>query len=380
MQQVALPIPCSAVSDAERRALLWRRFHAQRLSDAARIGAEPADIARAVCAVQAQELNAGCLSLRVRTAALTREAVLLALQQERSLTWTWLMRGTLHLCAADEARWLLSLLGPLNAARAATRRAQVGLDDDTAARGVRVIRQELAGGPRTRHQLRERLLSRGVDVSGDPQALIHLLGYAANLGVIVVVPSGGRDNQFALFDDWVPHAPSPPREIAAAELARRYFTAFGPATIGDFRAWSGVPAGVARHATELIAAELEEVVGPEPRLLATRARADAPAGRRPTVRLLPRWDTYLLGYRSRDHMLQPEHATRVIGGGWFRPTVCVNGRIEGGWELRRAGKGWIVEVAPFGPISGDVRHGIRSEADAIAHFLGASAGVMTSFE
>lgn len=357
--------------DAERRALLWRRFDAQRLSDASRIGADAVAAARAVCALQAQSLNAACLSLRVRTAGLTRGAVLHALQRERSLTWTWLMRGTLHICAADDIRWLLPLLGPLNAKRSATRRGQVGLDDDTCARGVRVIRDALAGGPQTRHHLRERLLARGVDVARDPQALIHLLGYAASLGVIVVVPSGGRDNHFALFDDWLPRAPAPEHDAAAAELARRYFAAFGPATVADFRTWAGMPAGMARHATDLIRAELDEVGGTEPHLLATRATASPPAGRRPTVRLLPHWDTYLLGYRSRDHALEREHAPRVIGGGWFRPTVCVDGRIDGAWKLRREGRRWMIDVTPFDSFNAGVRSGIEAEAEAIAHFLGA---------
>lgn len=370
-----MPIPCIAVPPAERSALLWRRFHGQRLSDAGRVEPDPAAAARAVCAVQAQELNAGCLSLRVRTTGLTRDAVMRALQQERSLTWTWLLRGTLHICAADDLRWLLSLLGPLNAARAATRRAQVGLDDDTCARGVRVIRDAVAGGPLTRHQLRERLLSRNVDVTRDPQAMIHLIGYAANRGVIVIVPSGGRDNRFTLFDDWVPRAAVPSREVAEAELARRYFSAFGPATVADFRAWAGVPARMARHATELIGAELEEPAGREPGLLAMRASETPRIGRHATVRLLPRWDTYLLGYRSRDHMLEPEHAGRVIGGGWFRPTICIDGHIDGAWELRRSGKAWLLEAAAFEQFTADVRRGIRSEGDAISDFLGAPVQV-----
>ena len=380
MRPTARRIPSAGVHAAERRTLLRRRFHAQRLSDSARLADAAPAVARAVVAVQAQELNAACLSLRVRSTALTRDAVVRALEHERSLAWTWLMRGTLHVCAAEDVRWLLSLFGPLNAARDARRRSQVGLDDNACARGVRVMRAALADGPLTRQALRETLLSRGVNVSRDPQALIHLIGYAASQGVIVVVPPVGRDNRFALLEDWLPRASVPSRDAAGAELARRYFSAFAPATVADFRTWAGVPAPMARRAVALIAGELEEVAGPEPGLLAPRGTLDRSAApdRRPTVRLLPRWDTYLLGYRSRDAMLDREHAELVIGGGWFRPTICIDGHIEGGWELQRNGTRWRLEVTAFDTFSRAVTAGIRAEADAIAAFLSAPVALSAS--
>lgn len=339
-------------------------------------------MARAVCAVQAQELAAGCLSLRARSVGLTRAGVIEALNDDRTLAWTWLMRGTLHMCAADEVRWLLSLLGPLNAARDARRRSQVGLDDDACARGVRVMRRVLSNGPLTRHQLREALLVAGVDVTRDPQALIHMIGYAASHGVIVVLPPAGRDNRFGLLEDWIPTGGAPPREAAEAELARRYLGAFGPATVADFRTWSGIPAPMAQRAVVRIAGELEQQETVDGELLTLRnGRGTRYPRREPVgVRLLPRWDTYLLGYRSRALMLDPSQTPRVFVGGIIKPTVCVDGRVEGIWELRRERAEWRVELQPFGPLSPDVEAEIRAEVDAISFFLDApvySAGGTT---
>jgi hypothetical protein len=360
------------MADAATAALLRARFAAQRLSDTTRLDHDPAAVARAVCGVQAQELNSGLLSLRARSVGLTRDAAIGALGRGASLAWTWLMRGTLHVCAADDLRWMLSLFGPLNAARDATRRAQVGLDDDMCARGLRVIRTALADGPLTRRQLREVLLARGVNVLKDPQALIHLIALAASSGEIVVLPPVGRNNPVALFDDWIAPAPLRTRDAAEAELARRYFRAFGPATVADFRTWSGVPAAMAQRATSLISGELEDVAGPFPGLL--RARGTHHAGdplRTTTVRLLPRWDTYVLGYRSRDAMLHPAHSPRVCIGGVIKPTVCVEGSIAGSWELRRERTGWRLELLPFASISRAARTAVAAEADNIACFLDA---------
>lgn len=357
--------------------LLRARFTAQRLSDATRVGTGAAEVARAVCGVQAQELNAGLLSLRARGVGLTRDAALRGMESGASLAWTWLMRGTLHVCAADDLRWMLSLFGPLNASRDATRRAQVGLDEDTCARGLRVMRDALANGPLTRHELREHLLAHDVDVLRDPQALIHLIALAAGQGVIVVLPPAGRDNRFALLDDWIAPAPSLTREAAEAELARRYFAAFGPATIADFRTWAGIPSPMAQRATSFVSGELEQVEGPLPGLLRVRDRRHADrAAPAATVRLLPRWDTYVLGYRSRDLMLQPAHSPRVCVGGVIKPTVCVEGSIDGSWELRRERSGWRLELLPFAGVSRAIRSAVAAEADNIATFLNSHVQVV----
>lgn len=357
--------------------LLRARFERQGLAGRAGRTADPAAVARAVCAVQAQELNAGCLSLRARSSGLTRTRVLAALDQTHTLAWTWLMRGTLHVCAADDLRWLLSLFGPLNAARDARRRAQVGLDDAACARGLGVMRRALSNGPLTRHELREALLAGSVDVTRDPQALIHLIAYAASQGVILVLPPAGRDNRFALLDDCVPHAGARASDVAEAELARRYLAAFAPATVADFRTWAGIPAGMAQRAVAHLADELEQLSTPLGEMLAPR---DDPRKRMSgrwdaRVRLLPRWDTYLLGYRSRSVMLDPQHTARVCIGGVIKPSICVDGRLEGVWELRRGRAAWRIELQPFAGLSPAVMAAIDAEAEAITTFLGAPVQV-----
>ena len=366
-------VASAAMAGPAIAALLRARFAAQRLSDGARLGADPAAVATAVCGVQAQELNAGLLSLRARSVGLTRENAIAAFDRGGSMAWTWLMRGTLHVCAADDLRWMLSLFGPLNAKRDAARRAQVGLDDDAYARGLRVMRNALGNGPLTRHDLREALLAHHVDVLRDPQALIHMIALAAARGLIVVLPPVGRDNRFALLDDWIAPAPAREHEAAEAELARRYFRAFGPASIADFRAWAGIPAPMAQRATSLVGGELEEVEGPPPALLRLRGTGqNGAAPRATTVRLLPRWDTYVLGYRSRDLMLHPAHSPRVCIGGVIKPTMCAEGSIIGSWELRRERTGWRLEPMPFGNETRAVRAAVVAETDNIASFLGSA--------
>jgi hypothetical protein len=130
-----------------------------------------------------------------------------------------------------------------------------------------------------------------------------------------------------------------------AELARRYVRAFGPAEPEDFAAWSGLPLRDARASWS--PARRSRTAEPDP----------------PVVRLLPAFDTYLLGYRSRNFCVPAEHAREVWpGGGIVRPTVIRNGRCIGTW--RRAGA--QVEIHPFGEDSIDA----SDEIDDVQRFLG----------
>src|SRR6202049_5398641 len=144
------------MSDASTLPLRLARIGAQRLTDATRLGPDPAAIARAMCTAQAQSFDAARHQLRVRSTGISAASVDRAFEQERSVVRTWLMRGTLHLCAADDLRWLIDVFGPAVNQFGASRRKNLGLDDATCARGVAGIRKALAGGPMARRQLRER--------------------------------------------------------------------------------------------------------------------------------------------------------------------------------------------------------------------------------
>src|SRR6202140_2175812 len=234
--------------DATLLRLRLARLRSQHLTDDTRLGGDVAAVTRAVCALQAQAFDAARHQVRVRSEGLTASAVDRAFEQERSVVRTWLMRGTLHLCAADDLRWLIDVFGPAVNQFGAARRKNLGLDDATCARGVAVIRKALSDGPMARRQLRERLVSAGVLEEPVGQALLHLIYHAAALGIVCSGPRMGRDDSFVLLDDWVPQSKGPRGAAALAELARRYFAAYGPASEADFYAWSGLRSAAIRSA------------------------------------------------------------------------------------------------------------------------------------
>src|SRR5438067_12549225 len=133
-------------------------------------------------------MSAAGLGLRVRSAGLNAGTVRHALVQERSIVRTWLMRGTLHLVAADDLGWLLGLLGPIFAARNQTRLRQLGLDPELKQRGVAALRRILSNGPLTRYQIVDQLRQAGINLDKKTQAPIHLIQQAAFQGLLCLGP------------------------------------------------------------------------------------------------------------------------------------------------------------------------------------------------
>jgi hypothetical protein len=355
---------------------LMLRMRAQRLAPDSRTATGSAQVVRDLCGVQAQDAAAAALCVRARCAGLVAADVERARVQERSIVRTWCMRGTLHLVAAEDLGWLLAYLGPVFIRATRGRRAELGLDDESADWAVRTLRELLAGsGPLTRAEIVERLTARGVRLAG--QARPHLLSLAALKGIICTGPSRGREPTYVLISDWLDPGPALPMEEARSELAIRYLSAYAPAGPEDFAAWSGLPLSGARAAWRQIADRLIEVkIGDAPAwMLRIQAewleRLPPPL---PVVRLLPAFDTYLLGYRSRERVLAPEHAKRIFpGGGILRPALLVDGRVSGAWRIIRRRAGIDVIVEPFEELAADVQLGLEAEVQDVAHFLSAAA-------
>jgi hypothetical protein len=66
----------------------------------------------------------------------------------------------------------------------------------------------------------------------------------------------GKEQTFVLLDEWAPQTKALERDEALAEVARRYFTSRGPATLQDFIWWSGLLTADARAGLEAVKSQL----------------------------------------------------------------------------------------------------------------------------
>jgi hypothetical protein len=357
------------------------RLRAQRLlTGPGEAPTTPVQVLHEVCGVQAQDLPAGLLSMRARSTGLTAAGIERSRQEERTILWMWCLRGTLHLVSAEDAGWLVSLLGPAFIAGDRRRFYQLGWDEPKAEAGLRLVREALQReGALRRAEISGLLKENGLPSEG--QAPVHLLYRAALEGMLCTGPNRGREPTYVLWESWLGKIRRRPPEQALAELARRYLQAYAPAGPQDLASWAGLKASQARQAWQLITGELVEVQATGepawllksqlPWLEETLAQGD---GSEPVVRLLPRFDTYLLGYARRDLAVDPAYARRIHpGGGMLNAALLVDGRALGAWKVQRRGGRLEVQVEAFEPLAEALLPGIEAEASNVGRFLGMEA-------
>lgn len=189
--------------------------------------------------------------------------------------------------------------------------------------GQRLTRADLMAALRTKVP--------GLPLEGQGPAFVTI--WASANGLICRAGEQGKEPTYALVDEFVPAAPPAPSD-PMAELVRRYVRAFGPVTIADFASWSRLSVPAARRAFADLAVELHQVsIDDHTHYVAGDTE---PAER--VLRLLPAFDSYLMGYRGRNAFLDPTRGRHVAVGGILRPTIVVDGVIVGTWRLERSGR------------------------------------------
>jgi hypothetical protein len=325
------------------------RLAAQGLTD--RAARTPLAVVRHLLAVQAQDLRAARLAIRARSRGLTAGDVDDALDRGEIVV-DHLMRGTLHLVAAEDHGWLHALTAHRQAAMSAHGLAREGLSPAEARRGVGVIAAAVGEGPHTRAELRARLEAEGVHAAG--QALAHLLLAASIAGVVVRGPLRGREQALVDRAAWVRPRAVPTGDEALARLGTRYLAGHAPATPADLAWWAGITRADAARA-----------LGP------ARPAPGAPAPAPPAPVLLGAFDPALLGWTSREWLCGP-HCGEVAAGGMIRAAAVVDGRVVGTWTT----PGGRVALAPLESVPAPAAAALAADAADVERFLatGSRAG------
>ncbi|HEY4026413.1 MAG TPA: winged helix DNA-binding domain-containing protein [Candidatus Dormibacteraeota bacterium] len=345
-----------------------------RLSGAA---ACPSSVALATCGIHAQVMSTADVQVWARSEPAEPGAVARALWEERSLVRTWCMRGTLHLLTPEQLALYSAVFDPaVNYTAVWLRNFQVTAEDLDAL--YEAFSEALEDGePRTRRELAEVVTRRAGDHLGDRlrSSWGELLKPAARRGLFVNGPNRGQETTYVRTESWLGPAPRIDPEAARLDWLRRYLRAYGPASPQDYARWLGVrQMGPINALVTRLGPELAEVRVAGQKLLALSADLDELAGGErdavAAVRLLPAFDTYVLGHADRDHLAGAEHRPLVYRtAGWISPTVLSGGRIVGVWEQRVEGASLAVRVTPFGTLSRAEQAGVRGEAERLAAFF-----------
>ena len=152
------------------------------------------------------------------------------------------------------------------------------------------------------------------------------------------------------------------------ELVRRYLAAFGPASVADARAWSGI--GGLREVFDELRPTLRVAVDESGRELFDLPDAVLPAADiEAPVRFLPEFDAPLLAYADRSRVMTDEVRRQVCDGAAVAATVLVDGTVAVTWTLARADGSGELTVRALRPLPAAARHAVEAEAHRLLELV-----------
>ena len=345
-------------------------------------------VASRLCGLHAQLLSSAELTAWARIEDVQRESIQRALWNDRTLVKTWAMRGTLHLLPADELPlWHAALGRSPRYLREALWKKYFGITLKELERLTAAVGRALDGRVLTREALADEVgrltRSRAFATKLATSSWGTVLKPAAFTGQLCFAPSEGQRVCFTHPHSWLPGRGTAvdPHE-APALVARRFLTAYGPATYHDLaRWWTGGGVATAR---EWIAALGEDVCavdlnGSQAWLLSADLRKLRDLSLTRSVRLLPAFDPYVIAASHHaDQLLPGIPRSRVYRPqGWISPVLLVNGRIDGIWRHAITRSRIEIVIEPFVKLSGWARRAAGEEADRLAAFLECSSPRIT---
>jgi hypothetical protein len=346
----------------------------------------PADVLTSLGAIQAQDYPAALWAIGLRCGGSATKADVEEAIAKRRISRTWLMRGTLHFASSPDIHWMLKLFAPRLLNTAISRDRHLGLGDDAIKKAENLFATALKGNRQlTRDEMYEVLEKGGINAAKNLG--YHMLYRAAWDGVICFGAHEGKQPTFELLDERIADRRREfSNEQALAELASRYFTSHGPATIKDYVWWSGLKTSDARAGIEAASPGLTsgQVEG---KTYFMANKPQRPANSDGGVHLLPAFDEYLVGYGDRSAMLGNEDTQTMLrsgkiyfthSNGIFLPVVVADGEVVGTWK-RRSEKGKVaVTIKPFSKLDEAKMKEAKEAAIRYGDFL--ELPVATSFD
>src|SRR5262249_19879120 len=158
--------------------------------------------------------------------------------------------------------------------------------------------------------------------------------------------------------------PSPSPDV----LVTRYLAAFGPATVADVQAWSGLTR--LGEVVDRLCPPLRAFRDERGRELVDLPDAPRPGPATPApARLVAGFDHLILSHADRARVVSDDNRLRLYSrNGIFPGTVLVDGFVSGMWRLTRSRRTAVLTVELFGPVPSQDRDAVGDEAQRLLGF------------
>ena len=250
-----------------------------------------------------------------------------------------LMRGTWQLVSAEDYWPLLELCSAkaLAVIKGWMRSNQISIPDEEVKRIREILVQTAAEkGSVTKEDFVEALAEK--DIHMDDHRLSYHIRYAELSGTLCSGDLLPMKATYALAADKVKTHVKMDRDETLAMLARKYFQSRQPATLEDFVWWSGLNINDCRRGIEILGNSLHVETVCTPSLQQQRREfyltddCRTRGFRKGKYLLIPPYDEYLIGYKSRDIVLSPDYRHKAHNNsGIFQPVIAHDGVICGNW-------------------------------------------------
>ena len=274
------------------------------------------------------------------------------------------MRGTIHLMtAADFLKFRACLQPSLDLGMRAILKERADSLDLPA---LLAVARAYFGQPHTFEQARDHLVAKFP--RGDERAM----GYVARMGVpLVQVPSTdawayAAQAAFVSAETWLK---KPVAACGALEpIVLRYLAAYGPATVKDAQAWTGL--WNLEPAFASLGSKLVTVPGPFGKSLydlpdAPRPDADTPA----PVRFLPEWDSVIVTRADERIVAKADRPRVFLPGLRIAALVLVDGMAAASWKVSATSKKATLQIETFKAWPAAVRREVAAEGEALLRFV-----------
>jgi len=268
---------------------------------------------------------------------------------DREVVRIVLMRGTVHLVTAADALAWRPLVQPIMTRDLSANPQHTphleGLDVEEVAATARKLLDERH---HTNKELGAALGERWPDRA--TSALAHVA--RGLLPLVQVPPRGiwGKSGQpaYATAETWLGRPLSEPNPD---NMVLRYLKAFGPASVRDAQAWTGLTR--LGEVFERLRPTLKAFQDENGRELFDLPDAPRPDPETPApTRLLGPFDQMLLSYADRTRVLDDVHRKLVVtNNGLVKGTVLLDGRIRGQWDITRKRDTATLVVTQFEPFT-----------------------------
>jgi len=352
--------------------------------------AEKKDIVKAVddvCGLHAQAPATPYLSLWNRVEDFENGLLDEALYTDKTLVKVWCMRGTLHIIPSQELPIYNKALRRMwfeHHGRYMRAPDWPSIEERKKVIYPKIL-EALVQKPLKRKELMAKVRLLLKDDSKPYQRLFSgwggILKETAYEGLTVHAQPCNRESCFARLNSWLPQIDINKIDEGKAQekLLIKYLRGYGPASKQDFCLWSGLMAGDTQRVIgsvsdfKLEEVKVEGLKGSSWILKDDFKLLDSiDLKEKASPRLLPKFDSFLLGHKDRTRIIQGEYRKYVfmMKVGDIAATVLINGQVVGTWRHEKTKESLTVTIKLFQKISKEDLKEVKEEAKALSQFMG----------